>query len=680
MYTHYYGFKEKPFKLVPDPRYLYLSDAHKAALSHLKYGLEDRNGFVVVTGEVGCGKTLLLRVLINELPRSTRIARVINTNFNAKELLEHVLNEFGVETHGETKPRMIALLTQVLLKSFSEGNEAVLVIDEAQNLSIDAIEELRMISNLETNTAKLVQIVMVGQPQLRRKMNHPDLEQLKQRVTVQYHLSALDEPDTTGYVNHRLKIAKAGRADIFTAEAMKMIYAYSRGIPRLINVVADAALRLGYVEEKKVLDEKLLTEVIQELKEIGDTEEGETHVTREVSTPPLDQTVIELNKKFQGLYDKMQAAYNQKDEENRILYERLQNIEKEMKAKEGFEGIEARERMVFEKEEEINRRLIEVSKKLEEVNSIKENLEGEKLQIQEKVAEFDSRLMSIKNQEAVTQEKGGSLKDSEAVLKQKVAEFEKIQKRIQKREVELQDRIEDLRQIIYDLEKKKELLDAIEQDKTVEERLLELEKQQVSVRLKEEELLKKISLLEESMMRSEQEPVTRENDSTPPKTVFKWKQEELLLELIPRVDSLKSEIDSLEAQKELLDSMEGWKNSYPSRIDQIEKNFGSLKEKEVTLLRMIQNIKNSFKPLQDKTIAVDELTERFFRKEQRLERRLDELREIILRIEGKGALLSLSEVEPILVEGSSRPSPEGLLGGPPAGRQFNLLIREILKE
>ncbi|MDX1764892.1 MAG: AAA family ATPase, partial [bacterium] len=238
MYEHFFGFTEKPFKMVPDPRYLYLSGAHKAALSHLKYGLEDRNGFVVITGEVGCGKTLLLRVLMNELPRTTEVARVINTNFNALELLEHVLHDFGVETKGETKPRMVALLNQKLLESYAEHKDALLVVDEAQNLSFDAIEELRMISNLETNTEKLIQIVMVGQPQLRLKMNHPDLEQLRQRVTVQYHLTALDEPDTAGYVNHRLQVAGTESVEVFTPEALKLIYDYSQGIPRLINVVA----------------------------------------------------------------------------------------------------------------------------------------------------------------------------------------------------------------------------------------------------------------------------------------------------------------------------------------------------------------------------------------------------------------------------------------------------------
>jgi len=680
MYTHFFGFREKPFKLVPDPRYLYLSGAHKAALTHLKYGLEDRNGFVVITGEVGCGKTLLLRVLMNELPRTTQIARVINTNFNARELLEHVLNELGVETQGETKPKMVALLNQKLIESYADHKDALLVVDEAQNLSIDAIEELRMISNLETNTEKLIQIVMVGQPQLRLKMNHPDLEQLKQRVTVQYHLASLDESDTAGYVNHRLHVAGAESGEVFTPEALKLIYDYSRGVPRLINVVADAALRLGYVEEKKLLDASTLQEVIEELQEIGGDDEAAESLDEQGAG--LDQDVFELNKKYQGLYDNMQKAYNQKDEENRVLYERLQNIEKEMKAQENLAGIQQRERLAFEKEQEISRNLSEVSRSLEEVNSLKEDLEQKKSEIQEKVVELDSHLLTLREQEARARTEGERLETSEDALQGKLTELGRVQGRIRRRELALQDRMGELNGVISDLEQKKRFLDAMAEDKSVEDRLRGLENHQKAVRQKEEELLGKIAELEKEMKSGGRDGGQDHPNS---RTVMSWKQGELLLELIPRVDSLKSEIDSLEAEKEFLDVLEGWQDNFPTQTAQIAKNFGSLEERERSLLKMIDSVKHGFQALQnDGREGEDSGTEGRVGKEALFRHRLDELRALILQLDGKGAFLAMSGGEAglgrdALSRGVNDPS-DRLLEGAPAGRRFNMLVREVLME
>ncbi len=475
MYKQFYGFQEKPFKLVPDPRFLYMSEVHQSAIFHLQYGLEDRNGFVVITGPVGSGKTLLLRYLLNGLPRSVQVARVINTNFNAKELLEHVLNEFGVESHGETKPKMLSLLSQLLLKAYSERREALLLIDEAQNLSIDAMEELRMVSNLETNTEKLIQIVMVGQPRLRDKLNLPDLEQLKQRVTVQYHLPALNEKDTFGYVNHRLTVAHGDSIEIFTPEALSKIYEYSGGIPRLINVVSDAALRLGYVEEKKTINEEVVADVIAELKEAEGPKDLQVR-TKEGKSASLDLHLIELNRNFQTLYDQMQKFYLQKEKNDQLLYERLLNVNQEAKTKENLSSLQERERMIFEKESEINQKLSEVSKRLDEINVLKESLEDKQLEVQEKVEDVDSYLITLRKREESLDR--GSRKTpavdgaAEKTFQKKLVQLESVQTKLLTREEELNREMGGLKKLIYELQDKKEFLDSLDR-KPVKKRIKE---------------------------------------------------------------------------------------------------------------------------------------------------------------------------------------------------------------
>jgi general secretion pathway protein A len=464
MYKKFYGFQEKPFKLVPDPRFLYMSEVHQSAIFHLQYGLEDRSGFVVITGAVGSGKTLLLRYLLNALPRSVQVARVINTNFNAKELLEHILNEFGVESHGETKPKMLSLLSQLLLQAYSERREALLLIDEAQNLSIDAMEELRMVSNLETNTEKLIQIVMVGQPQLRYKLNLPDLEQLKQRVTVQYNLSPLSEKDTFGYVNHRLAVACGDPIEIFTPEALSKIHEYSGGIPRLINVVSDASLRLGYVEEKKVIDETVVDDVILELKEAEGPEDVQVG-TKEGKSASLDLHLIELNRNFQTLYEQMQKFYLQKEENDRLVYERLLNVNQEVQTKDNLSTLHERERMVFEKESEINRKLSEVSKRLDEINTLKEGLEDKQMEVQVKVDEADLHLRTLQQREESLDR--GSRKvpvlasSDEKTFQKKLVQLDGVQKRLLTREEELNQKMDGLKKLIHELQNKKELLDSL---------------------------------------------------------------------------------------------------------------------------------------------------------------------------------------------------------------------------
>jgi putative secretion ATPase (PEP-CTERM system associated) len=270
MYERFYNLRERPFSLSPDPDYLYLSRVHREALGYLRYGIEGHAGFVVITGEIGCGKTTLLQTMLRNLDRQTSVSRLVNTMLDARELVEAVMIDFGLDPgQGRSKPLLLRDLAQFLVDQRTAGRLALLVIDEAQNLSLSALEEVRMLSNLETEKSKLIQILLVGQPNLREVLARPELEQLRQRVTVSYHLQPLDIDETAAYVNHRLRRAAIGAPLEFSRSVTDVIHQYSAGIPRKINIIADAMLLFGYGEERHVIDITLTTEVIEELTSMG---------------------------------------------------------------------------------------------------------------------------------------------------------------------------------------------------------------------------------------------------------------------------------------------------------------------------------------------------------------------------------------------------------------------------
>jgi putative secretion ATPase (PEP-CTERM system associated) len=269
MYERFYELRERPFALSPDPDYLYPSRVHREALDYLRYGLESHAGFVAITGEIGSGKTTLLQTLLRGLDSQTTVGRIVNTMLEPRELLETIMIDFGLDPAGRSKPLLLRDLAQYLVDQRLAGRLVLLVIDEAQNLSLGALEELRMLSNLETEKSKLLQILLVGQPNLRDKLLSPELEQLRQRITVSYHLSPLDPEETANYINHRLRRASIGTPFEFPREATDFIHARSRGIPRIINVICDAALVFGYAEERRQIDMALMRDVLVELETTG---------------------------------------------------------------------------------------------------------------------------------------------------------------------------------------------------------------------------------------------------------------------------------------------------------------------------------------------------------------------------------------------------------------------------
>jgi putative secretion ATPase (PEP-CTERM system associated) len=270
MYERFYNLRERPFSLSPDPDYLYPSRVHKEALSYLRYGIEGHAGFIVITGEIGSGKTTLLQTALRSLDHQTSVSRIVNTMLDARELLEAVMLDFGLQpSPDQSKPMLLRDLARFLVEQRSMGRLALLVIDEAQNLSLAALEEVRMLSNLETEKSKLIQIALIGQPNLRDLLQRPELEQLRQRVTVSYHLNALDTVDTAAYVNHRLRRAAIGAPLEFSRDVTDLIHLHSEGIPRKINVIADAVLLFGYGEEQRTISVDLTQEAIDELEATG---------------------------------------------------------------------------------------------------------------------------------------------------------------------------------------------------------------------------------------------------------------------------------------------------------------------------------------------------------------------------------------------------------------------------
>ena len=251
MYAEYFGLNDTPFSIAPDPRFLYMSKRHREALAHLIYGVKNDGGFVLLTGEVGTGKTTVCRCFLRQVPQNTHIAFVLNPKLSSNELLATICDEFSIPyTPDEHSNKFfIDKITHFLLQQHARGHNTVLIIDEAQNLSIDVLEQIRLLTNLETDHKKLLQVVMMGQPELKELLMRNELRQLSQRITARYHLEALSSDDVGSYIAHRLQVVGCQRP-IFTLKAVRRVYRLSKGIPRIINLLCDRALLGAYVKNQ----------------------------------------------------------------------------------------------------------------------------------------------------------------------------------------------------------------------------------------------------------------------------------------------------------------------------------------------------------------------------------------------------------------------------------------------
>jgi len=258
VYTEFFGLTDKPFAITPDPRYLYMSARHTDALAHLIYGISESGGFIQLTGEVGTGKTTLIRSLLEQLPEKADIALILSPQLTTLEFLQTIAQELHcLPAQERTVKSLIDALNAHLLRVHSEGRRVVLIVDEAQTLSPELLEQVRLLTNLETAKQKLLQIILIGQPELREILGRPEMRQIAQRITGRYHLEPLGRDDTSAYVLHRLRVAGA-QSDIFTKSALRELYRQSRGIPRLINVIADRALLAGYTKDRRTVDGRLV--------------------------------------------------------------------------------------------------------------------------------------------------------------------------------------------------------------------------------------------------------------------------------------------------------------------------------------------------------------------------------------------------------------------------------------
>ena len=266
MYLDFHGFREKPFSLTPDPRFIFLSKNHREAFAHLLYGINNRVGFIALTGEVGTGKTTVLRSLLSQLDADHYCtALIFNPSLSPTELLQTVTRELGVPTDTSNHPSALDALNLFLLKQNAEGRTVVLVIDEAQDLEAPVLEQIRLISNLETDTEKLIQIVLAGQPELVKILKKKGMRQLAQRITVRYHLQPMDFQDTVHYINHRLEVAGGKGGSLFSKRSLKRIYRYSQGLPRLINAACDRALLAGYTRDKAKVTSRIASAGIKDM-------------------------------------------------------------------------------------------------------------------------------------------------------------------------------------------------------------------------------------------------------------------------------------------------------------------------------------------------------------------------------------------------------------------------------
>jgi len=325
MYETFYNLKEKPFNILPDPDYLYMSKEHENAYTHLEYAILENKGFVVVTGEIGSGKTTLINFLINKIQQNVQIGLINQTYVTPTQFIKMVCQDFELDIDGLDKAEMVDQLHDFLLQQFANNKRVILIIDEAQNLSPKTVEELRMLSNLEAEKHHLIQMILVGQPELKFKLQRKDLIQFAQRVTVNCHINALGKDEVRNYIQYRLEIGGSEDLEIFTQDAINKVYEYSRGIPRLINVLCDASLVYGYADKQKHISIDIVKSVVKERKaggvfaDVRESDGSELAVPNVENVPnrAIEQQVQQLSRYIRLM-------------ENRVdsIDQRISNIEK----------------------------------------------------------------------------------------------------------------------------------------------------------------------------------------------------------------------------------------------------------------------------------------------------------------------------------------------------------------
>ncbi len=299
MYEAYYGLSERPFSLLPDPSFLYLSKGHDTALTLLEYGFTSQAGFTVITGEIGSGKTTLSRHILNKLGDNVKVGLITNAQKSFGELLQWVLLAFGLDYKNKSKVELYQAFNDFLIDEYRKNHRTVLMIDEAQNLSIETMEELRMLSNINADKHQVLQMVLLGQPELRTMLRRPELEQFAQRISVDFHLKRLDEDETKAYIKHRLAIV-GGDPDLFDDEACEAAFMLSNGTPRIINRVCDLALVYGFAEEQQQITAEIMLEVTMDKAEVENSANSLLGLTESARNADDGQTLNEIQRGVGG--------------------------------------------------------------------------------------------------------------------------------------------------------------------------------------------------------------------------------------------------------------------------------------------------------------------------------------------------------------------------------------------
>jgi len=339
MYLEHFKIKEFPFQLTPDSEYLYLGHSHARALSYMDYTTWNQEGFVVITGDVGTGKTILLKKFLEELTSNVVIAKIFQTQLDEVEFLQSVLVEFGINPFNAKKVELMDMLNTFLIESFAQGKQTVLLVDDAQNLNKRVLEEIRMLSCLETNKEKMVHVILLGQPELNYTLESPELEQLLQRVRLRIRLMVFNDSETSKYIHHRLKVGGAPKKEIFKPDSIKLIYKYTGGNPRLINSLCDTCMACAYADEKDFIDGSVVKDAAAELAWVPFNERKKRSQSTEVQTlrKPIsdhhdyDSEVVSILKKslneLSTINDKLSDVNNIKFALN-VITKKISEIEK----------------------------------------------------------------------------------------------------------------------------------------------------------------------------------------------------------------------------------------------------------------------------------------------------------------------------------------------------------------
>ena len=306
MYEHFYGFRERPFHIAPSPNYLYKSETHQNALTYLEYGLSEHVGFILLTGEVGSGKTTLIQYILTQLGNQMIPGVIFNTQVSANELLRLILSQFELKPTGD-KAQNLETLNEFLINTYASRKQALLIIDEAQNLAPEALEEVRMLSNLQTAEHTLLQVMLVGQPELNIKLSDPSLRQVAQRIAVRYHLTGLNREDTGRYIAYRLERA-GGNPDLFTEAAIDLIYRISSGMPRSINIACQAALVYGFADEAKKISQDIIKQIMGDKLGIGFQTAKKTTVAEALRQPGDSHSSTSNNNGYKERLDSIEQT------------------------------------------------------------------------------------------------------------------------------------------------------------------------------------------------------------------------------------------------------------------------------------------------------------------------------------------------------------------------------------